>query len=251
MENFYFDFILWCFFSYFFFTFLLGVLRFVFDKWSFLCVGTMNCNSFRLWASLFSFFNTVFCFIWTFFFLLFSLPFLCCVLLCVLFSSIPSSAYNFFFLLLYSSFALFYFIRFRVVPCSLQLVRLLAKTRYTTEKYTHYRTSNDIFIHRRINNIDCNGCSRWGQRVFISLFRRISCWLHTADEIQNWKEKRNAEMRRRSSQPQWIFVRLITRIDACSLSLFYSLATHALLGKRSSLCFLVSQFWIVSLTKIP
>lgn len=49
------------------------------------------------------------------------------------------------FFLLYSSYALFYFIRFRVVPCSLQLVRLLAKTRFTT-KNTHTIEHRMIYL---------------------------------------------------------------------------------------------------------
>lgn len=77
---------------------------FVFDKWSFLCVGTMNCNSFRLLAcvglllSILSFsFSTPYFFIRTVFAVLF------CVLCSSmrLFSSIPSSAYNSYSLFIY------------------------------------------------------------------------------------------------------------------------------------------------------
>lgn len=162
-------------------------------KWSFLCVGTMNCNSFRLWASLFSFYNTLFCFIRTFRFRLVSLSFFFCFVFFYAFCFLQFlrrlTIFLFFSTPLLLSFILSVFALFLVL-CN--WCETFSQDSATLRKnYTHYRTSNDIFIHRRINNIDCNGCSRWGQRVFISLFRRTSCWLHT--HTHGWNPKLKKE----------------------------------------------------------
>lgn len=104
----------------------------------FFCVGTMNCNSFRLlaccWFSLsFPFLHVKICFFSLYFEVFFSFCF------------VFFYAFVFFNSFVGLQFLLSFFIRFCVVPCSLQLVRFLAETRYTKTHYIDSQKKKNAF----------------------------------------------------------------------------------------------------------
>lgn len=123
------------------------------DKWSVLCVGTMNCNSFRLAFCRFSFPHVLQ------FFFRFAL---CFVFLCVCFLQFLRR-------LTISIFSLSSY-----VPCSIQLVRFSVEMRYREYKMEN---SYDIFTNYKKTNRTLFACNVFSmrQRVFIAQikFKRL------------------------------------------------------------------------------